>query len=78
MAFIVTGMMAADWPQVAAIYREGIETGHATFAPQPPATWEEWCKNKITACNLIAKANHEIVGWAALSPISNRAVYAGV
>ncbi|MGH7599909.1 MAG: GNAT family N-acetyltransferase [bacterium] len=78
MALIVTGMMAADWLQVAAIYREGIETGHATFAPQSPATWEEWCKNKIMACNLVAKANHEILGWAALTPISHRAVYAGV
>jgi phosphinothricin acetyltransferase len=78
MALIVTNMVAADWPQVAAIYREGIVTGHATFAPQPPAIWEEWCKNKITACNLVAKENHEIWGWAALSPISNRAAYAGV
>lgn len=78
MALIVTSMVAADWSQVAAIYVEGIETGHATFASQPPATWEEWCKNKITACSLVAKKNHEILGWAALSPISNRAVYAGV
>jgi phosphinothricin acetyltransferase len=78
MALIITSMVAADWPLVAAIYREGIETGHATFAPQPPATWEAWCKSKINSCSLVAKENHEILGWAALSPTSNRAVYAGV
>lgn len=78
MALMITTMVAADWPQVAAIYHEGIATGHATFAPQPPATWEEWCQNKIGACNLVARDNHEILGWAALSPISQRAVYVGV
>ena len=62
----------------AAIYREGIETGNATFAPQPPATWKEWCKNKIAACSLVAKENQKILGWVALSPTSTRAVYAGV
>jgi len=78
MALILTSMVATDWPQVAAIYAEGIETGHATFASRPPATWKEWRQNKITACSLVARENHEILGWAALSPISNRAVYAGV
>jgi phosphinothricin acetyltransferase len=78
MALIITNMVAVDWPQVAAIYGEGIETGHATFASQPPATWEEWRENKINSCSLVAKENHEIFGWAALRPISNRAVYAGV
>lgn len=78
MALTITTMVAADWPQVATIYREGIATGHATFASQPPATWEEWCKNKMTTCSLVARENHEILGWAALSPISQRAVYAGV
>lgn len=78
MTLIVTNMVAANWPQVALIYREGIETGHSTFAPAPPAIWEEWCSNKIAVCSLVAKENHDILGWAALSPISPRAVYAGV
>lgn len=78
MALIITSMIAADWPQVEAIYTEGIQTGHATFASAPPASWEAWCQNKITACSLVVKENDVIFGWAALSPISNRAVYAGV
>jgi phosphinothricin acetyltransferase len=78
MALLVTTMVSVDWPQVAAIYREGIETGHSTFAPAPPAIWEEWCKTKIAACSLVAREDHDILGWAALSPTSNRAAYAGV
>lgn len=77
MTLMITSMIAADWPQVEAIYTEGIQSGHATFASAPPASWEEWCQNKITACSLVAKEHHDIFGWAALSPISNRAVYAG-
>jgi L-amino acid N-acyltransferase YncA len=34
-------MTEHDWLAVAAIYAEGIATGHATFAATPPASWEE-------------------------------------
>ena len=78
MALMITSIIAADWPQVEAIYTEGIQTGHATFASAPPVSWGEWCQNKIAACGLVAKDNDQICGWAALSLISNRAVYAGV
>ena len=30
------------------------------------------------ACRLVARANDQVVGWAALSPVSSRCVYAGV
>lgn len=60
------------------IYRCGIETGIATFAPSPPNSWEEWTRSKINACSLIARQGEKILGWAALSPVSNRKVYAGV
>ena len=71
-------MTEADWPAVAAIYQEGIDTGHATFAARPPESWEEWSAHKINACSLVARAEGQILGWAALSPVSTRAVYAGV
>ena len=74
----ISAMTEADWPEVAAIYQEGIDTGHATFATHPPGSWEEWTAHKITACSLVARASSEILGWAALSPVSTRAVYAGV
>jgi phosphinothricin acetyltransferase len=71
-------MAVEDWPAVAAIYQEGIDTGRATFETAPPATWEEWCKAKINTCSLVARTGESIVGWAALSPVSSRRVYVGV
>jgi L-amino acid N-acyltransferase YncA len=80
MSIITSPMTAAHWADVAQIYQDGINTGQATFAVAPPASWDEWCRGKINPCSLIAQdANHhEITGWAALSPVSSRAVYAGV
>ena len=74
----VAAMTAADWPVVAAIYQEGIDTGNATFETAPPASWEAWRKGKINTCSLAARVGNSIVGWAALSPASSRRVYTGV
>lgn len=72
-------MTEAGWTAVAAIYREGIATGHATFAAYPPATYAEWSEGKVTGSSVISRnAQGEITGWACLSPVSERCVYAGV
>lgn len=71
-------MTEGDWPTVAAIYREGIATGHATFATEPPASWAAWSAGKLNACSLVARVGDRVVGWAAVSPTSARACYAGV
>lgn len=71
-------MTEADWPAVETIYREGIATGHATFATEPPASWEAWAAGKINPCSLVARAGEQVLGWAAVSPTSARACYAGV
>ena len=39
-------MTAADWPAVAEIYREGIATGHATFASAPPESFADFSEGK--------------------------------
>jgi L-amino acid N-acyltransferase YncA len=78
MAISIAAMTAADWPDVSRIYQEGIDTGNATFAAAPPVSWEAWCEGKINSCSLVARNEGEVVGWAALSPYSSRAVYAGV
>jgi L-amino acid N-acyltransferase YncA len=66
-----------DWPSVARIYRQGIETGNATFQKEVPS-WEAWNSAHIKTCRIVASADNEIVGWAALTPVSGRCVYAGV
>ena len=70
-------MTAEDWPAVRTIYLEGIATGHATFEQNAPE-WEVWDTGHRTDCRLVARCNGEVLGWAALSPVSGRCVYAGV
>ena len=67
----------SDWPAVAAVYAEGIATGNATFETAVPS-WEEWHDGHRTDARLVADAGGAVVGWAALSPVSRRCVYAGV
>jgi phosphinothricin acetyltransferase len=66
-----------DWPAVKAIYEEGIATGLATFETEAP-TWETWNEDHLVECRLVARDQGKVVGWAALSPVSGRCVYAGV
>jgi phosphinothricin acetyltransferase len=70
-------MTAADWPSVRAIYEEGIATGDATFESQAPA-WEAWDAGHLETCRRVAVGADEVLGWAALSGVSGRCVYAGV
>ncbi|MBB6451230.1 phosphinothricin acetyltransferase [Geomicrobium halophilum] len=70
-------LVPEDWQQVQQIYLQGISTGHATFQKEAP-TWEEWNQSHLLECRMVARSAEDIIGWAALTPISNRAVYAGV
>ena len=76
--FVIVPMQASDWPTVQRIYAEGIATGNATFETAVTADWETWDAGKRPDCRLVAKSGDDVLGWAALSPISKRAVYAGV
>ena len=66
-----------DWPAVAEIYRQGIESGNATFETEVPG-WENWDAARSPECRLVAEARGEVIGFAALSPVSGRCVYGGV
>ena len=67
----------SDWPAIRSIYLEGIATGDATFEADAP-TWEEWDRAHLETCRLLATRADDVIGWAALSPVSNRCVYEGV
>jgi len=73
----ITKMEAGYWPDVRRIYQEGINTGQATFETSCPE-WKEWDSAHTPDCRLVAVRNEEVVGWAALTPVSGRCVYAGV
>ena len=65
------------WETVRSIYLEGIATGNATFQQTAPS-WLEWHEGHLAACRIVARAEQEILGWAALSAVSKREVYSGV
>ncbi|MDQ6756959.1 MAG: N-acetyltransferase family protein [Bacteroidota bacterium] len=70
-------LLPEHWESVRSIYEEGIKTGNATFEQQCP-DWETWNKVHLLHSRIVAKVNDEIAGWAALTPVSGRCVYAGV
>ena len=73
----IASMLPEHWEAIKKIYEEGIATGNATFQTTAPS-WEEWDKAHVRTCRLIALENNMVLGWAALSPVSSRCVYAGV
>lgn len=78
MEIEVVAMTPADWPSVSEIYLSGIATGQATFQTTVPS-WAAWDGSHLPSCRLVARtADGAIEGWAALSPVSSRPVYAGV
>jgi L-amino acid N-acyltransferase YncA len=70
-------LLPEHWPPVKTIYEEGIATGNATFQTAAPG-WEEWDAAHLKNSRLVAIENDKVLGWAALTPVSGRCVYAGV
>jgi L-amino acid N-acyltransferase YncA len=66
-----------DWPAVKAIFEQGIAGGQATFETQAPS-WHDWNRAHLEGHRLVALQDGDVVGWAALSPVSERCVYEGV
>jgi len=77
MTIEISPMTASHWGAVCQIYAQGIATGMATFESQPPG-WEQWDKSHLVFGRFVASDAGEIVGWAALSPVSGRCCYRGV
>ncbi len=64
-------MQRNDWQEVHTIYAEGIATQIASFVEEAPA-WEAWDAAYLSLGRFVArKRNNKVIGWAALSPISN-------
>jgi L-amino acid N-acyltransferase YncA len=73
----IRAMTREDWPEVEAIYAQGIATRAATFETEPP-DYDAFAANHHSEHPLVAVENGRIVGWVALAPTSSRACYAGV
>ena len=77
MSIHINNLEPGHWPEISKIYEEGIKTGNATFEQSCPA-WEEWDNDHRKDCRFVAIEENVVVGWAALSNVSGRCVYAGV
>jgi phosphinothricin acetyltransferase len=74
---VIRALTSDDWPDVARIYEEGIQTGNATFETRVPE-WEDWDAGHLEVCRLVLEEAGVTLGWAALSAVSRRQVYSGV
>jgi phosphinothricin acetyltransferase len=71
-------LLSTDYRFVKEIYELGIATGNATFQTETPS-WESWDKDHLGNARIVAlDETTSVVGWAALTAVSGRCVYAGV
>jgi phosphinothricin acetyltransferase len=74
---VIRALQREDWAAVAAVYEEGIATRIATFETAAPA-WADWDASHLGRHRLVAEEDGDVVGFAALAPVSSRCVYEGV
>ncbi|MCX2584770.1 GNAT family N-acetyltransferase [Pedobacter sp. MR22-3] len=70
-------LLPLHWEEVRIIYLQGIATKQATFQTDAPA-WEEWDNGHLAGLRYVAIIDGNVAGWAALTSVSGRCVYAGV
>ena len=77
MKIDIVPMEPGDWEAVRTIYLQGLATGNATLETEAPE-YPEWDKSHLRECRLVARCGGQVIGWAALCPVSSRCVYSGV
>ena len=77
MNFLLDALQPSDWEQVRSIYLEGIAGRNATFETEAP-TWENWDASHLPFGRVVARGGSAVLGWSALSRVSDRCCYAGV
>ena len=78
MNYQIRPMQPEDGEKVIEIFEEGIAGGNATFDQSTPS-WEVWDQKFFNVCRFVLETeDHEILGWAALQPVSNRDCFKGV
>jgi phosphinothricin acetyltransferase len=78
LAITVRALESTDSMKVLAIYAEAIKHTDATFETNMP-TWSEWNRAHLPMHRFVAFSEpKKILGWTALSKVSERREYAGV
>ena len=74
---MIRNMHDNDAAAVLEIYRQGLDSGEASFETEPPG-WPQWQRKHLPSCRLVWAESGEVLGWAALAPVSARDCYRGV
>jgi L-amino acid N-acyltransferase YncA/ubiquinone/menaquinone biosynthesis C-methylase UbiE len=76
---LIRPMQPADAGQVLAIYQAGLDTGQASFETTAPA-WDAFDAARLPLHRHVAAdaGTGQVLGWAAVTAVSSRRVYAGV
>jgi L-amino acid N-acyltransferase YncA len=76
---LIRPMEPADADQVLAIYQAGLDTGQASFETTAPS-WEHFDAVKLPGHRHVAAdaGAGRVLGWTAVTAVSDRCVYAGV
>jgi len=74
---LIEQMQAQHWPAVELIYAQGLATGNASFETDTPS-WEQFQAGHLPGHLLVALEADAVLGWAVLSPVSDRCAYQGV
>ena len=79
MKILIKSLESSDWDALREIYLEGLATGQATFETEVPGQ-TDWDSGHLPFGRLGAFSvpDGSLMGWAALSSVSRRKVYAGV
>jgi L-amino acid N-acyltransferase YncA len=72
-------LQPTDADQVLAIYQTGLDTGDASFETTAPS-WHRFDAARLPQHRYVAAdtGTGRLLGWVAVSPVSERCVYAGV
>ena len=70
-------MTEHDAAAVLRIYQTGMDSGVASYETVAP-TWDAFDTARLPAHRYVAVRGDDVVGWVAVSQVSNRPVYAGI
>ena len=74
---MIRTLQESDALAVLEIYRQGLDTGEASFETRAPE-WPTWNARYLPCCRLVQVEAEIVQGWAALAPVSARDCYRGV
>jgi len=74
---MIRNLKDSDANAVLEIYRQGLDSGEASFETEPP-DWATWKQKYLPFCRLAWDEDGQLRGWATLAPVSARDCYRGV